>query len=368
MEYNFRNVMLADYFGFFYKFRLLEFVRFKIVLLSQPILLLLIFIGSIQAQHVYNIEKTFKVPFHGDWKYPAVNPFSNKLYITHGNQVSILNKNTGDSIGIIPNTPGVEGVALAQRFGKGYATNSITNTVTVFDLKSDRYIKQIPVGEKPNSVIYDGFSAKIIVSNYKGGTISVIDPKFDKVEETIEVGGNKVTGIVSDGNGNLFVNLADKHEVVWVNLSTYEVAMHWGLGTGKSPTGIAIDTKFNRLFSVCNKLLVIFDADKAKIIDSIQIGDNSNGIIFDPVNKLIFTANGNGSISVISQISANDYALIDNITTKKGSNSITFDETTLSLYVPGADIETVPKTSPKQPTVTRWIPSSFQVMVLDKEK
>ena len=114
--------------------------------------------------------------------------------------------------------------------------------------------------------------------------------------------------------------------------------------------------------------MVIFDADKAKIIDSIQIGDNSNGIIFDPVNKLIFTANGNGSISVISQISANDYALIDNITTKKGSNSITFDETTLSLYVPGADIETVPKTSPKQPTVTRWIPSSFQVMVLDKEK
>jgi DNA-binding beta-propeller fold protein YncE len=182
------------------------------------------------------------------------------------------------------------------------------------------------------------------------------------------VGGNKVTGIVSDGNGNLFVNLADKHEVVWVNLSTYEVEMHWGLGTGKSPTGIAIDTKFNRLFSVCNKLLVIFDADKAKIIDSIRIGENPDGIVFDPVNKLIFTANGNGTISVISQISANDYALIENIPTKKGSSSITFDETTLSLYVPGADQETVPKTSPKQPTLSKWIPSSFQVMVLDKEK
>ena len=361
-------MILTDYLRFFCKIRLVYSVRFKIVLFLQPLLLFQFFVCNAQSQHVYNIEKTFKVPFHGEWKYPAVNPFSNKLYITHGNQVSILNKNTGDSIGIIPNTPGVEGVALAQRFGKGYATNSTNNTVTVFDLKSDRFIKQIPVGEKPNGIIYDGFSSKIIVSNYKGGTISVIDPKLDKVEETIEVGGNKVTGIVSDGNGNLFVNLADKHEVVWVNLSTYEVAMHWGLGTGKSPTGIAIDTKFNRLFSVCNKLLVIFDADKAKIIDSIQISDNPNGIIFDPVNKLIFTANGNGSISVISQISANDYALIDNIITKKGSNSITFDETTLSLYVPGADQEIVPKTSPKQPTQTRWIPSSFQVMVLDKEK
>ena len=361
-------MLLAYYLRFFYRLRALHSGRVNSVLPYQPLFLLLFFVGSLQAQHVYNIEKTFKVSFQGDWKYPAVNPFSNKLYITHGNQVSILNKNTGDCIGIIPNTQGVEGVALAQRYGKGYATNSLTNTVTVFDLKSDRFVRQIPVGEKPNCIIYDGFSGKIIVSNYKGGTISVIDPKFDKVEETIIVGGNKVTGIVSDGNGNLFVNLADKHEVVWVSLSSYEVEMHWSLGTGKSPTGIAIDTKFNRLFSVCNKLLVIFDADKAKIIDSIRIGDNPDGIIFDPVNKLIFTANGNGTISVISQISANDYALIDNIPTKKGSNSMTFDETTLSLYVPGADQETVPKTSPKQPTVTRWIPSSFQVMVLDKEK
>ena len=361
-------MILFDYLKIFKRFHLLFMVGFKTVLVYQPLFLLIVFSGSVQAQRAYKIDKTFKAPFHGDWKYPAVNPFSNKLYITHGNQVSILNKNTGDSIGIIPNTPGVEGVALAQRYGKGYATNSITNTVTVFDLKSDRFVRQIPVGEKPNCIIYDGFTGKIIVSNFKGGTISVIDPKLDKVEETIVVGGNKVTGIVSDGNGNLFVNLADKHEVVWINLSTYEVEMHWGLGTGKSPTGIAIDTRFNHLFSVCHKLLVIFDATKAKIIDSIRIGDNPDGIIFDPVNKLIFTANGNGSISVISQISENDYALIDNIPTKKGSNSITFDETTLSLYVPGADQETVPKTSPKQTSLTRWIPSSFQIMVLDKEK
>lgn len=209
------------------------------------------------AQPHYAIQKIYKVPFRGDWNYPVVNPFSNKLYITQGNQVSILNKNTGDSIGIIPNTKGVQSVALAQRFGKGYATNSQTNSVTVFDLKSDRFVKEIPVGLQPDAIIYDGFSAKIIVANYKGGSISIIDPKFDRVEDSIVVGGKKVTGLVSDGNGNLFVNLADKHEVVWINLSTYDVRMHWGLGTGKSPMGIAIDTKFNRLFSVCNKLLVI---------------------------------------------------------------------------------------------------------------
>lgn len=324
--------------------------------------------GISYAQPHYAIQKIYKVPFRGDWNYPVVNPFSNKLYITHGNQVSILNKNTGDSIGIIPNTKGVQSVALAQRFGKGYTTNSQSNSVTVFDLKSDRFVREIPVGLHPDAIIYDGFTTKIIVANYKGGSISIIDPKLDRVEDSIDVGGKKVTGLVSDGNGNLFVHLADKHEVVWINLSTYEVRMHWGLGTGKSPAGIAIDTKFNRLFSVCNKLLVIIDADKAKIIDSVPIGENPDGIIFDPVNKLIFTANGNGTVSVISQISANDYALVESIPTKKGSNSLTFDETTLSLYVPGADAEpAASKTGNKQnATVNKWIPSSFQVMVLDK--
>ena len=341
------------------------------ITMNAPLLVLLSFTffqSHLQAQPRYCIDKIFNPPFKGDWKYPVVSPFSNKLYITHGNQVSILNKDTGDSIGIIPNTPGVESVALAPRFGKGYTTNSQSNSVTVFDLRSDRYIKDIPVGLNPDWIIYDIFSNKIIVSNYKGGSITVIDPRLDKPEITIPLGGNRVTGMVSDGNGNLYVHLADKREVVWLNLSTYEVAMHWSLGTGKSPAGMAIDTKYKRLFSVCNKLLIVFDVTTAKIIDSIPIGENPDGIVFDPINRMIFIASGNGLISVISQLSPDDYALVESIPTKKGTNSFAFDETTSSIFVPGADQYPAVKSTGKQtiPPGPRWIPSSFQVMVFDK--
>lgn len=336
-----------------------------------PSVLLLFFTLStlkLSAQSTYTLHKIFHVPYKGEWKYPAVSPFSNKLYITHGNQVSIFNKNTGDSIGIIPNTPGVESVALAPKFGKGYTTNSQSNSVTVFDLRSDRYIKDIAVGQYPDWILYDVFSNKIIVSNYKGGSVMVIDPRLDKIEATIPMKGNRVTGMVSDGNGNLFVHLADKREVVWINLSTYEIVMQWSLGTGKSPSGIAIDTKYKRLFSVCNKLLVISDINSAKIIDSLKIGENPDGIVFDPINRMIFIANGNGSISVVSQLAPDDYTLVENIPTKKGSNSFAFDESTSSLFVPGADEFIPPKTSAKPtiPAGTRWIPASFQVMVFDK--
>lgn len=325
--------------------------------------------STLSAQTTYSIDTVFYIPYKGEWKYPTVNPLSNKLYITHGNQVSIVHKNTGDSLGIIRNTPGVKSVALAPKFGKGYTTNSQSNSVTVFDLRSDRYVKDIPVGLSPDWIIYDVFSSKIVVSNQKEGSISIIDPQVDKVQVTVPLGGNRVTGMVSDGNGNLYVHLADKREVVWIRMSTYEVEMHWSLGTGKSPAGMAIDTRYQRLFSVCNKMLVVIDINTTKIVDSLAIGDNPDGIIFDPINRLIFVANGDGSLSVISQLAPNDYTLVENIPTKKGSNSIAFDETTSFLYVPGADQYAPVKPAVKPTTSTsapRWIPSTFQVMVLEK--
>ena len=100
------------------------------------LLFIFLFFAATQLKsQTYFIDTIFYPPFKGDWRYPTVNPSSNKLYITHGNQVSILDKNTGDSIGIIPNTPGVEGVALAPKFGKGFTTNSQTFAICRLDMR-----------------------------------------------------------------------------------------------------------------------------------------------------------------------------------------------------------------------------------------
>ena len=49
----------------------------------------------------YKVTKTFHVASPGGWDYPAVDQGSNKLYLSHGGQVNILDKVTGDSLGII---------------------------------------------------------------------------------------------------------------------------------------------------------------------------------------------------------------------------------------------------------------------------
>src|SRR4051812_35023358 len=82
----------------------------------------------------YQLTKTFHIASPGGWDYIAVN--NNNLFVSHSTQVNILDKNTGDSLGVILNTTGVHGIAFVQSLNKGYTSNGRLNTVTVFDLKT----------------------------------------------------------------------------------------------------------------------------------------------------------------------------------------------------------------------------------------
>src|ERR1700755_2420196 len=72
---------------------------------------------SAPAMHLLN---TFHLGGEGGWDYLAVQPGSEKLYVSHATQVNIVNKTTGDSLGVIPNTTGVHGIAFVPYLNKGY--------------------------------------------------------------------------------------------------------------------------------------------------------------------------------------------------------------------------------------------------------
>ena len=101
-----------------------------------------------QSSSGYHVVKTFHIASPGGWDYPAADPASNRLYLSHGTQVNILDKETGDSLGIIANTPGVHGIAFVHSLEKGYTSNGRLNNVTVFDLATRENIKANFHGKK----------------------------------------------------------------------------------------------------------------------------------------------------------------------------------------------------------------------------
>jgi len=119
--------------------------------------------------------------------------------------------------------------------------------------------------------------------------------------------GGKPEAAVSNGAGLAIVIIEDRLQVAVVDLKTFKAVHHWTLVSGEGPTGLAIDLKTDRLFFNCDKMLMVLDARTGKIVDKLPIGEGCDGAVFDAEKNLVFTSKGEGSITVIREISANQY-------------------------------------------------------------
>ena len=178
----------------------------------------------------------------------------------------------------------------------------------------------------------------------------------------MNVGGKPETA-VSDGNGKIFVNVEDKNEIVVVDAKTFKVLNRWSIAPGESPTGLAYDAKTKRLFAGCEKMLMVIDATSGKVVEKLTIGDGCDGVAFDPASKNIFTSNGEGTMTVIHEESADKFIVVENIVTKKGARTIALDKATGRLYLPTADFETMQPGEKGRPKMKA---GTFQILVVGK--
>lgn len=311
-----------------------------------------------QTKTGIHLLHTDKIYSDGGWDYLLADHAQQKLYVSHGTQVNVLNEKTGDSIGIITNTIGVHGILVLNDLKKGYTTNGKTGDLTVFNINTNAAIKKIKAGENPDAIFYDEFSRKIYVCNGRSLDISVIDPATDMVIATIALGGKPETA-VSDGKGKIFVNLEDKNEVLSIDARTFKVLQRFKLEGGEEPSGLAIDRSTSRLFVGCgNKVLLVLDAHTGKKISILPIGDGCDGVAFDPSLKLAYSSNGDGTLTVIKEISANKFTVLENIKTARGARTIALDYTTHHIFLPTADFKSAVTEGKHQ----ERIPGTFRVL------
>lgn len=328
--------------------------------MTVAVLVMLAATPKMQAQSSLHLTNTFSIKSNGGWDYLITGPVNDWLYVSHGTQVNVLNKKTGDSVAVIENTTGVHGIAFDVAQGKGYTSNGRLNNVFVFDLQTNKVLGEIATGQNPDAIIYETFSKKIITCNGRSHNLSIIDPVQGKVTDSVDVGGKPETA-VSDGKGLLYVNVEDKNEIAVVDTKSFKVLHHWSIAPGDGPTGLAFDPVTNRLFAGCEKLLMVINAGNGAIVDKITIGDGCDGVAFDATTKTIYTANGaDGNITVIKEVTGDKYQVTDNVVSKKGARTITLDASTHLLYLPTADMLPL---EPGQTGRPKLKPGTFQVLV-----
>ncbi|MGA2506240.1 MAG: YncE family protein, partial [Chitinispirillaceae bacterium] len=154
----------------------------------------------------------------------------------------------------------------------------------------------------------------------------------------------------SDGKGTMYVNIEDKNLVDVINTKTLKVQGKWPITPGEEPSGMAIDNENHRLFIGCSKnIMVIADAKSGEITTTVPIGDNCDGIAFDPVNKRAYSSNGDGTLTVVEEKSQDTFEVIENIITQKGARTIALDGKTHHLFLPTAEFGPAPAPTAENP-------------------
>jgi YVTN family beta-propeller protein len=293
------------------------------------------------AKPAFKVSARFSLGGDGGWDYIAYDTRGDRLFASRATRVMVVDPVKGSLIAEIPDTPGVHGVAFDYELGKGYTSNGRENTVTVFDLKTLKQITKIKVtGENPDAILYDSFSKRVFTFNGRSKDATAIDCAKDEVAGTIALGG-KPEFAVSDGKGTIFVNIEDKSELCSIDPKKLAVVHTWSLAPGEEPSGLAMDIKNHRLFSVCdNKLMIVLDSESGKVVAKLPIGEGVDGAAFDPETQLAFSSNGgSGTVTVIHQQSADSYKVVQDVSTQKSARTITLNPKDHNLYLPAAEFE-----------------------------
>jgi DNA-binding beta-propeller fold protein YncE len=316
----------------------------------------------------YKVAGSIPIGGTGHWDYLLADSDSRRLYVSHNAEVVVIDIDSQKIVGKIAVGGFSHGIAIDPDANLGFITTGVSGTdphkyptqVASFDLKTLEVKDRIKVGEDPDAIVYDPPSGRVFAFNGDISQATVINPKTAKVEKIIALGG-KPEFSVSDGKGNVYVNLEDKSQIAQIDTSSLTVKAHWALAPCEEPAGLALDRENRRLFSTCgNKTMVVVDAHSGKVIANLPIGVHPDGALYDPETKLAFSSNIDATLTAVRQEGKDKYSVLDTVQTEPGARTMALDLKTHTLYLSSAKFGPKPEGS-RFPSV---IPDTFKVLIL----
>jgi DNA-binding beta-propeller fold protein YncE len=316
----------------------------------------------------YRVIKSYKLGGEGGWDILTIDPDAHRLYYGRGTRVQVLDVNSGKLVGEVPDTPGVHGVALAPDLGRGFTSNGRDSSVTIFDLKTLATLGKIRLDARnPDFILYEPVSKRVFAFNGGSGNATAIDAATGTVVGAVALGG-KPEFAVEDGRGRVFVNLEDSSAVVEFEAKSLTLESRWPLAPGEEPSGLAMDRVHRRLFAGCgNQRMVVVDADSGRVVTTLPIGKGVDGTAFDPATRLVFSSNGEGTLSVIHEDSPEKFSVVGEVPTQRGARTMALDEKRHRIYLAAASFGEPPAPTEEHPHPRPpMVPGSFVILVLER--
>ena len=313
------------------------------------------------------VVQHWRVGGAGGWDYLTLDAAGKRLFVSRATRVDVISTDSGKVIGSIPNTQGVHGIALAEDSKRGYTSNGKADSVTMFDSESLAVIREVKIAaHNPDAILYEPVGKHVFTFNGKSKDVTVLDASSLEVVATLAV-PDKPEFAVDDGNGHIYVNIeSEAGQMTVIDSRKLSVLRTFPLPGCARPSGLAIDRAHHRLFSVCDgKTMAITDSGSGKQVARVPIGEGPDAAAFDSKRGLVFSSNGEGTLTVVRQESADRYSVQATVPTQRGARTMALDAASGKVYAVTADFGAPPAATAEQPHPRPApVPDTFTVLVV----
>ncbi len=338
------------------------------------------FLAAIKRQRLPEIDRWLSIARYavterwplggtGGWDYLSFDPIRQRLFVARSDRVEVVDTATGHLAATIAGTEGAHGVAIAEDLKRGYTSNGRSDSVTVFDLDSLAVERTVAVpGHNPDAILYEPRFGRLLTFNGRSKDATVFDARAMTVLASLPM-PDKPEFAVTDGDGRVWVNIeSDPGQLVLVDSGRMAVQGTWTLEGCDSPTGLALDRARGRLFSTCaNGVLVVTDAQSGRQLGRTAIGAGPDAAAFDPLAGIVFSSNGEGTVSVVGEDAAGGYVTLATLATQPGARTLALDAAAHRLFLLSSEFTAPAPASADQPRPrARPVAGTAAVLVMQR--
>jgi DNA-binding beta-propeller fold protein YncE len=323
---------------------------------------------STPAEGPYRVLKTVKVGGEGTFDTAFADTAGRRLYIPRKGpgRITVFNLDTLEPVGEIPDAA-ANGAVVDPKSGHGFATSK---PVVMWDAKTLKTIKTIDVEGRPDAILFDPLTERVFIFSHVAPNATVIDAKDGAVLGTIDLGGEPEQA-ATDRKGRVFVDVRDKNDIAVIDAKTLTVVNRYSVAPkGGRCSGLAIDLKNQILFAGCRapQMMVILSAIDGKILDALPIGSTADSAIFNPQTNEAYSAQIDGTLTVIKEKSPISFAVEQTVQTKDSAKQMVWDSKANRILLIAADF--LPPNGPPKAGLAgyggKMVPGSFSILIVGK--
>src|SRR5208282_1024235 len=272
----------------------------------------------------YKVLDTTQLMGNGGIDYVYADNDARRVYVPRGGNTFVFGLDSHQYIGTVTNVGG-HGVAIDTATHHGFSS---AGKVAMFDTETMQKIKDIDVQGRPDGILLEPFTDKVLIFSHESPSITAIDPKDGSVVGTIDIPDGAMEQAQSDGQGKLYADVENQKKIAVVDMKAMKVLTEYDLGDGAGePGGLGLDVKNHILFAMCANpnVCVVVNADNGKVLATLPLDGGTDGGGFNPATMEAWSSQRNGTLTIIKENSPTSFAVEQTVQTKSGCKTSSLD-------------------------------------------